>query len=94
MVRGNPSRTNPFFASSRSSRSCTMPIITSSLTSRPASMASLAAQPSGVRSCTASRRMSPVPIFGSPRVREIRSAWVPLPAPGGPSITRFNADES
>jgi hypothetical protein len=25
-------------------------------------------------------------------VREIRSACVPLPAPGGPSITRFSVD--
>ena len=36
--------------------------------------------------------MSPVEIFGNRRVREMRSAWVPLPAPGGPSITRFSVD--
>ena len=40
---------------------------------------------------TASRRMSPVEIFGSPWVRANRSACVPLPAPGGPSMTTFSA---
>ena len=39
---------------------------------------------------TASRRMSPVAIFGSPCVRANRSDCVPLPAPGGPSITTFS----
>src|SRR6266853_64566 len=35
--------------------------------------------------------MSPVEIFGIARALAICSAWVPLPAPGGPSMMRFRA---
>ena len=49
-----------------SSRSRTMAIITSSPTSLPASIVAFASRPSSVSACTASRRMSPVEIFGSP----------------------------
>ena len=68
-----------------------MPIITSSPTSWPASIVFLAMQPSSVPAWTASRRMSPVAIFGRPCVRANRSDCVPLPAPGGPSMTTFSA---
>ena len=90
-VRGNPSSTNPLRASLWSSRSRTIPIITSSLTSSPRAMIALARLPISVPLCTASRRMSPVEIFGIPRLRANCSAWVPLPAPGGPSMIRFSA---
>jgi hypothetical protein len=62
-------------------------IIFSSLTSRPASMTARAARPSSLPWLTASRRISPVEILGIPRSRATRSAWVPFPAPGAPSIT-------
>src|SRR5215472_5144121 len=35
--------------------------------------------------------MSPVEILGMPRLRANRSACVPFPAPGGPSMIRFKA---
>src|SRR5687768_1041050 len=35
--------------------------------------------------------MSPVEIFGIPCSRANRSAWVPLPAPGGPITTTLRA---
>src|SRR5207244_2429100 len=65
-----------------------MPIITSSFTSSPRSMVAFARRPMSVPAVTASRRISPVEIFGIPRVRANRSACVPLPAPGGPSINK------
>jgi hypothetical protein len=73
-VRGKPSRMNPFRASERSSRSRTIPIITSSLTSSPRSMIALARMPMSVPSWTAARSISPVEIFGIPRLRASRSA--------------------
>src|SRR4051794_1844904 len=33
--------------------------------------------------------MSPVAMWGSPSSAARRGAWVPLPAPGGPKISRF-----
>ena len=63
----------------------------SSLTSSPRSMTALARSPSSVFAWTASRRMSPVEIFGMPRTRATRSACVPFPHPGGPIMIRFNA---
>jgi hypothetical protein len=51
----------------------------------------LARNPISVPALTDSRSMSPVEIFGMPRSFAKRSAWVPLPAPGGPSMIRFNA---
>jgi hypothetical protein len=63
----------------------------SSLTSRPDSISALLARPSSVPACTASRRMSPVEILGTPRTRANRSACVPLPAPGAPNTTSRTA---
>ena len=68
-----------------------MAIIKSSPTRLPASIVCFAARPNSVPAWTDSRRMSPVEIFGSLRVRDRRSACVPLPAPGGPSITTLMA---
>ena len=56
--RGNPSSTNPRAASFCSSRSRTISITTSSLTSCPASMIDFAARPSADPCCTASRMIS------------------------------------
>jgi hypothetical protein len=69
-VRGKPSSTNPPHRIARSSRSRTIPIITSSPTSSPRSMTRLARRADLGPACTASRRMSPVEIFGIPRLRE------------------------
>ena len=67
-VRGKPSRINPFFfTSSLLSLSLTIPIVTSSGTSSPLSMNSLAFKPRGVSFFKFSRNMSPVeicPILG------------------------------
>ena len=63
----------------------------SSLTNSPASMIASAWHPSSVLASTASRRISPVEICGTPRLFASRLACVPLPAPGGPSMTMFNA---
>src|ERR1700722_9766051 len=68
-----------------------MPTITSSGTSSPASMKRLAALPSSVPSATCARRMSPVEMWGSPKSSCNRSAWVPLPAPGGTSRIKFSS---
>ena len=90
-VLGKPSSINPLLASSRFIRSWTIPIITSSLTSSPRSIIALARSPISVPALTASRSMSPVEIFGIPFSFANRSACVPLPAPGGPSIIKFSA---
>src|SRR4051812_30107098 len=68
------------------------PMITSSGTSSPASMYCLAFLPSSVPLATASRRMLPVAKYGRPKSCVRRSAWVPLPAPGGPIRIRFSSD--
>ncbi len=57
----------------------------SSETSAPLSITCFAASPSGVPALTAARSMSPVEICGMPYARVMNVAWVPLPAPGGPS---------
>ena len=46
-----------------------------------------ASTPSGVPCETLARKMSPVEIFGTARWAAMNSAWVPLPAPGGPTST-------
>ena len=66
-----------------------MAIIVASSTSSPRSIRALASSATGFRSLIASRRMSPVEIFGSPRSRANRPACVPLPAPGGPIMITF-----
>ena len=81
----------PFAASGRASRSLTMPIISSSPSSSPRSISAFARSPSSVPLCAASRRMSPVEILGMPRACASRTACVPLPDAGGPSITTFRA---
>src|ERR687883_362255 len=43
--------------------------------------------PSGVPWATLARKMSPVEILGTARCAAMNSAWVPLPAPGGPTST-------
>src|SRR5688572_6159919 len=78
-------------ASGRDSRSRTMPMIWSSPISSPRSITAFTCRPSSESLCTASRRMSPVETLGIPCSRANRSACVPLPAPGGPSITRLSA---
>ena len=84
MVRGNPSRINPF----RQSRSCrrfsTIFRINSSDTSSPASKTALTWRPSGDAFLTSARRMSPVDICGTRYCTIINLACVPLPAPGVP----------
>src|SRR5450631_1794483 len=57
----------------------------SSDTSAPESMTFFAAIPSGVPALTAERSISPVEICGMPYASLTKAAWVPLPAPGGPS---------
>src|SRR5689334_24324539 len=47
----------------------------------------LASTPSGVPCATLARKMSPVEILGTARCAAMNSAWVPLPAPGGPTST-------
>src|SRR5205814_3832631 len=86
-VRGNPSSWNPSLASPSPSRPATMLMVTSSGTSWPASMYRLASTPSGVPWATFARKMSPVEILGTARCAAMNSAWVPLPAPGGPTST-------
>ena len=49
----------------------------------------LARRPTAVSAATASRSMSPVDRCEIPYLALIRSAWVPFPAPGGPSKTSF-----
>ena len=51
----------------------------------------LGLRPSSVPSATASRRMSPVAMYGRSKSSRRRSACVPLPAPGGPSRMRFSS---
>src|SRR5262245_32718446 len=86
-VRGKPSRMKPRAQSFAARRCSTKPITTSSGTSWPASMYRRAAWPSSLPLCCASRSMSPVDTWGTPRASCNRRACVPLPAPGGPSIT-------
>src|SRR5882724_10152921 len=57
-------------------------------------MTLFALRPSSVPSLTWARRMSPVEMCGSWKSSRSRSAWVPLPAPGGPSRIRFISDKT
>src|SRR5665811_1131966 len=88
-VRGKPSRIAPRSASGASSRSSSMPTVSSSGTSSPRSMYPPAESPSGLPSRAAARKRSPVATRGSPRWRARTWAWVPFPAPGAPSRTRI-----
>ena len=75
-------------ASGSRSRLRTMSMVTSSGTRSPRSMNALACRPSGVPWLTLARKMSPVLICGTRRCSAMYWAWVPLPAPGGPTRTR------
>src|SRR4051794_12553400 len=66
-------------------------MISSSGTRSPASMKAFASVPSAVPSLTCARSMSPVARYGRSKSRRRRSAWVPLPAPGGPMRMRFSS---
>ena len=46
-----------------------------------------ASLPSGVPWLTLARKMSPVEIFGTAKCDAMNCAWVPFPAPGGPTST-------
>ena len=87
MVRGNPSSRKPCTASGSASRSETIATVISSGTRSPASMYALACCPSSVLPLTLARKMSPVEMAGTPSLPAMICAWVPLPAPGGPSST-------
>src|SRR3954466_6165532 len=65
-----------------------MRLVTSSGTYSPWSMYRLASMPSGVPCETLARKMSPVEIAGILKCSAMNLAWVPLPAPGGPMISR------
>ena len=82
---GKPSSRNPRLQSGWVSRSSIIATTTSSGTSSPESRYAWATSPSGVPSATLARRRSPVARCTSWNRAAIRSAWVPLPAPGGPS---------
>mmetsp|Transcript_28219 Transcript_28219/g.62996 ORF Transcript_28219/g.62996 Transcript_28219/m.62996 type:complete len:221 (+) Transcript_28219:481-1143(+) len=84
LVRGNPSRINPFLQSASWMRSLMMPTTTSSPTSLPAFMSALALSPMAVLAPTAARSMSPVESCGMFSSSSIFGPCVPLPAPGGP----------
>src|SRR5262245_30804759 len=47
--------------------------------------------PISVSFAIAARSMSPVAMCGIPASAEMRLAWVPLPAPGGPRMTMSSA---
>src|SRR4029079_1561338 len=83
-----PSSRKPETASGSSIRLRTMRLVTSSGTYSPASMYRLASTPSGVPWDTLARKMSPVEIAGILKCSATNFAWVPLPAPGGPMISR------
>src|SRR3989442_10947043 len=87
IVRGNPSRMKPFFASGSLTRGAVTEITMSSGTSCPASMYAFAFFPRSVPCATLCRKMLPVEMCGTPRYAASFAAWVPLPAPGGPSRT-------
>src|SRR3954447_18790176 len=91
-VRGKPSRRKPSSVSDSASRSRITPMMTSSGTRSPRSMYPLACLPRSVCSLTARRSMSPVATYASGKSSWRRSAWVPLPAPGGPSRMRLSSD--
>ena len=63
--------------------------IMSSDTRSPESIIALTLRPSSVPAEIAERNISPVLILGIDKASQIRSAWVPFPAPGGPSNIIF-----
>jgi hypothetical protein len=79
----------PAAQSGRASRSCTMALVISSVTRPPESMMAWICFPIGVPRALWSRNMSPVEMCGIASSAARSFAWVPLPAPGGPSSTRI-----
>src|SRR3989454_420322 len=77
----------PFLASGSFGRRSVIEITMSSGTSCPASMYAFAFFPRSVPCATLCRKMLPVEMCGTPRYAASFAAWVPLPAPGGPSRT-------
>src|SRR5258708_4622290 len=89
-VGGKPSSRKPRAVSAAASRAPMASKMSSSPTSWPLSMNSLARLPKGVFEAMAPRRMSPVPMCGMRNTAERRCACVPLPTPGGPKKRRFS----
>src|SRR3569623_1961533 len=79
----------PWCGSSAARRSSTSAETISSETNSPASITALMRSPSSVPAFFSARSMSPVDIWPIPRSATSRSAWVPLPAPGGPKRMMF-----
>src|ERR1051325_9667492 len=69
-------------------RSTIIVITRSSGTRAPRSMYSLALVPSSVPLLRCARSRSPLAMWGMPYFEAMRRAWVPLPAPTGPSRMR------
>src|SRR5882672_8103018 len=65
--------------------------MTSSLIRPPLSMMAATSRPSGVPAWTASRSIAPVEMCGIFHFLRSWRACVPLPAPGGPSITKLSS---
>src|SRR5687768_147383 len=89
-LRGKPSRTKPLVASSSARRSRIIAMVTLSGTRSPASMYRLASSPIGVSAPgrRLARNRSPLEMCGTSKRSARRTAWVPLPAPGGPTRRR------
>src|SRR6266568_7288294 len=81
----------PFVTSGRASRSFTISLVMSSVTSPPASMIAWTFLPIGVPRALWSRNMSPVETWGTLSSEDRSFACVPLPAPGGPRRIRIMA---
>src|SRR5690606_25277007 len=64
--------------------------VISSGTYSPARMISSTRRPNSVPSDTWARNISPVDTWGTPSRSATLSAWVPLPAPGGPMNSSLN----
>src|SRR3712207_1254619 len=90
IVRGKPSSRKPS-SPSASTLSRIIAITSASGTSSPRSIYSLASRPSAVSSRLCVRSRSPVAMNGRSKSDCSRWAWVPLPAPGGPSRMRLSS---
>ena len=88
-VRGTPSKSEPFLQSGFLSLSSIKDAIISSETRPPVSKIFATFFPNSLPEATASLSISPVLIFGILQRSLIKSAWVPLPAPGGPNKIIF-----
>jgi len=84
IVRGNPSRINPFLQSSFSILFFNISITISSGTRLPLFMNSFTLSPISVFSFMFFLNRSPVEMCGTPRFGAILEAYVPFPEPGAP----------